>query len=78
MAVIINGIDWQSHDPEFCVFCEGTHLEPLGVLGDRPWYRCRDCGLTSSVEPDREPSWCRDCGAMTTGATLCPSCVTAT
>ena len=31
-----------------CFFCHGV-LMSLGVLGDREWYRCRQCGLDQTV-----------------------------
>ncbi len=33
----------------YCAIC-GGELIPLGRLGRRSWYRCRDCGLDTSRE----------------------------
>jgi len=38
----------QFDEPVFCSACEGQ-LFPLGSLGKRDWYRCRQCGLDSSI-----------------------------
>lgn len=37
-----------------CLAC-GGQLEPLGSLGNRRHYRCRNCGLDTSVETTPPP-----------------------
>ncbi|HEY5990610.1 MAG TPA: hypothetical protein VIV12_30090 [Streptosporangiaceae bacterium] len=34
-------------EPFSCALCAGP-LVPLGALGTRLWYRCRDCGIDQS------------------------------
>lgn len=42
--------DWRGPDFD-CVICGGEPM-PLGQLGRREYFRCRDCGLVQS--PSRE------------------------
>lgn len=38
-------------DPIQCPACDG-HGEPLGTLGIKEYYRCRDCGITFTHDGD--------------------------
>lgn len=33
-------------DPEECPACSGEDAVLLGALGNKRWFRCRDCGVT--------------------------------
>lgn len=40
-------------DERECPECEGRGVY-MGTLGDRKWYRCRDCGVEFSVKVESE------------------------
>jgi hypothetical protein len=58
-----------------CSQCGGP-LVPLGSLGKRKHYRCRNCGMDSSKTSMRKKAdgTCQKCGTPLNQAGMCPTC----
>lgn len=74
-SFIFTADEEEDDDGGDCSQCGGP-LVPLGSLGKRKHYRCRNCGMDSSKEGMRKRAdgICQKCGTPLNQAGQCPTC----